>query len=563
MVGRPPDRRPYPLAFVNGGLNLRSGQVALQRNQTKQAKNVSLLLEGGFTKTPGFILVAELPTPCKGMHFYENINNDAQLIAYHVPYLSKVNPVQGTYEFIEDTVTGKPIILENDGKPQFAQESYKGASQSSRVSRLHGVDGANNPWYFNGDKATFITTWGTGLVANNSDQLVSVYARAANPTFLDKPHDVAFYANRIFYITKTDIGRAIASKAGDGTNFTANNGTPVPIDIPLFMDFPVQTPFTAIESTPNGLMFYEMNGTSRMIGENAPLLGLPNQFEFQKMNSTIGALAPNLACKLNDNEHLVLHTTGLYKIKLTQSFQEVKPGELSYYIQPAFDELGRKQMQKGEMLVAPHLGCALIALPRKKSHLWKDKLYKYFYGVGANSKPKTTPWMVDEFFGGLPSRIDAMALNPKTNEVYFAVYNKIYKWEGPAFLPDNNGNPSVIQSEYEFPPIDFDLNGIDKYITAYYISYKSSTGGTFYLDHAWDNGDDGRTRVDFTVSDSTKYPITFGSSTWSSRSSFEDVGIRIPVSGGQIGKQLVVTFLHNSASEDITIYDIGIEYEVL
>lgn len=563
MVGRPPDRRPYPLAFVNGGLNYRSGQVALARNQTKQAKNISLLLEGGFTKTPGFTEIAELPTPIKSLHFYETPSNEAELLAHHAPYFSRVNPIQGTFEHLYNSATNKPIIIEDGGRAQVAQESYKGAGISSRVSRLHVVDGVNNPFYYNGDVCTFLTTWGTALAAANSTQLSSVYARVANPTYLDKPYDVAFYANRIWFITRTDIGRAIASKAGDGTDFTNNNGSPVPIDIPLFMDFPVQTPFTAIESTPNGLMFYEMNGTNRLIGENAPLLGLPNQFEFQKMNSTIGALNPNLACKLNDNEHLVMHTTGLYSIKLTQNFQEVKPGELSYYIQPAFDELGRKQLQKGQMLIAPHLGCALITMPRKKTHLWNDKIYKYFYGVGVNSKPKTQPWMIDEFFGGAPTRFDAMALNPKTNEVYFAVYNKIYKWDGPAFLPDNDGDVSVIQSEYEFPPIDFDLNGIDKYITAYYISYKSSTGGTFYLDHAWDNGDDGRTRVDFTVSDATSYPVTFGSSTWSSRSSFEDVGVRIPISGGQIGKQLVVTFLHNSSTEDITIYDIGIEYEVL
>ena len=560
MVGRPPDRRPYPLAFVNGGLNLRAGQVALERNQTKQAKNISLLLEGGFTKTPGFTEIADLQTPIKGMHFYEGDNNEAELIAYHTPYISRVDTKRGISSFIDNSATGKPYIIENDGSPQFEKEVYK--TGTTKTNRMHIVDGANANSYFTGDQITAVS-WPPSYSATNATQLASVYATGTNYTAKGFPYDVCFYQNRMFFITKEDIGIIFFSKAGNGVDLNDNAGAPVPRDIAGYLNCPASTPFTAIESTPNGIMVYELNGTSRIVGINVPISGLSDQFEYQKMNSTIGALSPNLAVKLTDNEHLVLHTTGLYNIKLSQNFSEVKPGEVSYYIQPAFDGLGRKQLQKGKMLVAPHIGACLLTLPRKSTHLWNDKLYKYFYGVGSNSKPKTIPWMIDEFFGGAPTRFDAIALNPKTNEIYFAVYNKIYKWDGPSFLPDNNGAVTPIQSEYEFPPLDFDLNGIDKYISAYYINYKSSTGGIFYLDHAWDNGDDGRTRIDFTASDSTNFPITFGSSTWSSRSSFEDVGIRVPVSGGQIGKQLVVTFLHNSSTEDITIYDIGVEYEIL
>lgn len=536
------------LALVDGGINVRSGQLSLKRNQTRNAANVSLELEGGFSKANGWTRRVRMPRPIQGLMFYskaEGFRGEMvyEMLCYNYSALSKVDPDTGTFYDLKKNIT-------SEGKPQYAQDGPN--------KYLHIVDGANAPMYYNGSTLTNVT-WPPSYTGTNSTQLTSVYSQAANPTSAGFPHDCEFYANRMWYIDYSNPGRAYASEAGDSTDFQDNTGTPVPIDIPLFIDFPVSSPFQALAATPDGLMFYESNATSRMTGQNAPIPGLPNQFEFEKVNSTIGCLGPNLLGRMSDNEHIIQSGSGTFLIRLSENFEEVRPGQISYDIQPSLDGIGRGQISKGILRVIPHQGLMMLATPRKASHLWNDRLWKYYFGVGAKAKPKTTPWMIDELFGGSPTNITDIVVHPGNNKVYIAAGTDIYEWTGTSYIDD-----TAIRSVYEFPPDDFDYPHLNKLIKAYHIDYKSTSGATMRLDHAWGNEDSGSTSITLPAKDVAVYPTgVIGTDVWNGRSAFNDGYFRAPVAGGQIGKQLIVYFLHESATEDLTIYDIKVEYDLL
>ena len=535
------------LALVDGGINVRSGQLSLKKNQTRNAANISLELEGGFSKSNGWTRRVRMPRPIQGLMFYEKTEPLSrrvyhEMLCYNYSALSLVDPDTGTFYDLKKNIT-------SEGKPQCAQDGL--------AKLLHIVDGANAPMYYNGSTLTTIT-WPPVYGATNSTQNTGAYTQGANPTNAGFPHDCEFYENRMWYIDYFAPGRAYASELGDTTDFIDNAGTPVPFGIPLFLNLPVSSPFQALGVTPNGLMFYESNGTGRLTG-NTAVVGNPNQFQFEKINSTIGCLSPHLLGKMSDNEHVVQSGSGTFMIKLSENFQEVRPGQFSYDIQPSFDALNRSTISKGVLRVIPHQGLVMLATPRKASHLWNDRLWKFYYGVGAKAKPKTTPWMIDELFGGSPTMITDIVVNPSNNKVYIAAGTDIYEWTGTSYIDD-----TAIRSIYEFPPDDFDYPHINKNIKAYHINYKSTTGATIRLDHAWNNQDSGSTTITLPAKDVAVYPTgVIGTDVWRGRSAFDDGYFRAPVAGGQIGKSLIVYFLHESATEDITIYDIKIEYDLL
>ena len=359
-----------------------------------------------------------------------------------------------------------------------------------------------------------------------------------------------------------------ASKAGGtaSTDFQTNDGTPTPVDIAGPMQLPVRVPLTGIEATPNGIMVYSGSTTGRILGQNPSGLGVGDDFRYESINNTVGCLSPHLLGKMSDNEQIVVSNNGVFQMTLSENFQEVIPGGLSYDIQPEFDAIGRYCMSQGQLLIAPHTGIALLATPRRSSHIWLDKLWVYHFGVGVKAgldrfgNAKEFPWMANEFFGGTPTSIKGMIVDPSDNSIYIAIGDTIYKWSGTSFLDSGS-----IRSEYQFPPNAFGASGLNKYIKAYWILYKSSSGATFRLDHAWDNGDGGSTEI--TVPAKTVAEVgtsaILGTSPVTFKSAFSDSAQRYAIAGGQIGKNLIVSFLHDSATEDLTIYDIQIEYELM
>lgn len=542
-MGRRPTSGVYPLALVDGGLNTRGGQVALSANQTRKMKNVTLNLQGGFTKSPGFTEVTRLSFPIQELMLYQKDDNNYEVIAYNQPELTRVDVLSG------GTTVLKNNIL-NVGTPQYAQDNNK---------RMHIVDGKNDPIFYNGNTITTIT-WPPSYGATNSSQLSSIFARDANPasTAWGKPTDCAFYAGRMVYIEDKLMGVVAYSKAGDTTDFSTNSGAPVPIDVAFFERYITKGPFTAIQPIFGGLMLYTKEGIGRITGKNAPTPGLDNQITFEWINDKIGALSPNMVTPKSNNEHFVYSRYGLFEVTLSEEGQQTRPGELSYDIQEDLDAIGSGGMSRGKLVNAPHDGYLVMLTPRKRTHLWLDKIWKYNYEVGRRANPQTTPWSADEFFGGSPNRFDAMLVVPPKNDIYIAVYDTIYKWSGTAYL-----NSSAIQSEYEFPPNDFGWPGVNKQASAYHIIYKSTTGATIKLEHSWDNGQSGST--DITLPRQTADQLgtaVFGTATYTSNAAFQGGAFRVPVSGGTVGKNMVVNFVHRSASEDITIYYIGIEWNV-
>ena len=358
------------LGLVNGGLNVRSGQLTLRKNQTKKASNISLLLEGGITGIPGFTAVCQLPTPIQGLMFYEKSGLAAspkgqvefEMLAYHYSFISKVSVKTGTFQVIKNN-------LHAEGRPQYAQDNS---------GNMHIVDGVNNPMYYNGSVITNISTWPPTYTATVADQYSdSILWTGANPTITSTPIDCEFYANRMFYITDNDIGTVFYSKsaAGPGAemasiDFQTNSsvGGIVPANIASLLKFAVITNFTAIKKTPKGLLFYGQSSTGRMTGTNAPI-GVTDEFRYESINSTIGCLSPHLVAQVSDNQQIVVANNGVYVITLSDNFQENKPGQLSYDIQPELDALGRSGLSTGKLLIAPHAGIVVLALPRNSTSL--------------------------------------------------------------------------------------------------------------------------------------------------------------------------------------------------
>ena len=545
------------LGLVNGGINVRSGQMTLKKNQTKKAANISLLLEGGFTKTPGFTAVCTLPTPIQGLMLYERGGIASspkgqisfEMLAYHYSSISRVDVRTGTFTTIKNN-------LKAEGRPQYAQDN---------AGNMHIVDGVNTPVYFNGSTISNVT-WPPVYTATQSTQLPgSILAgTGANYAFLGNVIDCTFYQNRMWYVTDIDpaiVAYSKSSKTGGtaSTDFQTNDGSSTPVDIAGYATLPAITPFTGIEATPNGMLMYGQNSTGRLLGQNPFGLGLPDPFRYETINSTIGLLSPHLLGKMSDNEQIVVANNGVFVITLSDNFQEVRPGQMSYDVQPIFDAIGRYNMSTGRLLIAPHSGIAILAIPRNNTSLQRNALWVLHFGVGAKAKPKTLPWMLNEEFSGTPTSINDMVVDPSDNTIYLAVGDTIYKWSGTSYF-----NSGSIRSEYQFAPNDFGFPSINKYISAYNITYKSITGATFRLDHAWDNQDGGSTTV--TVPAKTVPLIDsaiIGTDKLSFRSAFKDSAYRFPIAGGQIGKNFILTFLHDSATEDLTIYDIQVEYDVL
>ncbi len=532
----------WSFATVNGGLNTRAGQILLPANQTRKMRNVILNLQGGVAKSRGLTEVKKLLSPIQKLMLYENSDYTYDIMSYNYPYLTKVDPTSGATAIIKNN------ILNLGENPEYAQDN---------AGLMHITDGVNAPLRYNGF-TTAATTWPPVYTATNSAQVSSVYTQAANPTTEPFPHDCAFSGMRMVYINSTR-GRIFFSEANDTTDFQDNAGTPVPLDVPFFADYPVTTPFTAILPITGGFILYTQNGFGRVAGENTPILGITDPLNFKWVNSKIGTVAPRMAVNKSNNEHFVYSRYGLFDIKLSEDFDQTRPGELSFDIQQDLDSIGIGGMARGELVNSPHEGILYMLTPRYRTHMYRDKIWKFNYEVGRRAKPKTTPWSIDEEFSGTPTRFDSMVVVPPKNDIFIAIYDTIYQYTGTSYL-----NSSAIQSEYEFPPNDFGYNGVNKQASAYWIIYKSTTGATIKLDHAWDNGETGSTNIDLPVQIGAPLgEAIIGTDTYSSDAGYQGKGVRFPLSGGTVGKALTIKFIHNSSTEDIILYDLGVEWKVL
>ena len=534
-----------PFVSTVGGLNLRD-PYTLEKSETSDAKNVHLLQEGGWTKSPGLRDIYTLPTDGQGFIVHELPSGRFELLVYHYPFISRYNPVTNVQDFIR-TSNGREYLAQNTGRPRYCQDGPGG--------KTHIVDGKNNPIYYNGNIITSIT-WPPSYSTDNNTQLESSYAQADNPSESGFPHDCEFYENRVFYITRSDVGRAFVSKAGNSIDFSSNSGSPPPIDIAFFVDFPVTTPFTAVRKTSNGLMFYEQNGTSRMTGKNAPLPGLPDKFEFNKINYTVGVVGPHALIQLPNNEHIGVSQDGFIQGALSDNFNQLRPVAISYKIQPDLDKLTRESLARGSLVNITKDGTCLFIAPRGSQYTVNSKIYKFFYGVGEANK--TLPWMIDEHFNLGETDIRDAIYFPGTRKTYFLIKNKIYEWDGTAY------GDEPIQSHYEYPPEDFSVPGVNKYVSALYILYRSESGAKVNFIHSWENGRGGSQLIDLPAkSYSLNKDAIIGVTKLRNASTLKDSAFRIPLSGCQIGKNFTLRVSHGSDEEDLSVYGIFAEYELM
>lgn len=538
-----------PLLDARGGLNVQTGQTNLPNNESGNARNGEPLRRGGLTKSPGLTLKRTLLNETQGWIVHQNSNYSFELLVYNYPFISKWDAANDIFTNLTDS-NGDVFILPRCGNPR-----YEGVGPEKIT---HIVDGINNPMYYDEATQTInLIPWTIAYTNNNTDLFESSHTQSANPTSVGFPHDLVYVNNQMIYITPNDVGRAFFSLKGDSTEFWDNTYVgEVPINVAFFNDFPVTTPFTAIRKNPRGFLLYEMNGTSVVTGENPQIPGVTDTYQFQKINDNYGAIGPHAVVEMPNNEHFVLGDQGVTIGGLSDNFDQLTPTALSYKIQPLLDRVGREGLQNAKLFHVPNRQLIVMMLPRGAQYTVNSRLIKYFYGVSAANQ--TICWAQDEYFDLDPTDFHDGVYDPTTGKSYYLINNKIYEWAGTSY----DGNP--IRMEWETAPNDVSTPGVNKYLSAYWVLYKSESGATIHLDHSWENFSGGATTEDLPAKVTTQAKNAIMGVTKMQRlSAFDEAGRRVPISGSHIGKDLIIDFIHESENEDLTLYGLFGEYELL
>ena len=536
----------WPLMRVDGGYNTRVGERLLKPNETRHNRNTEIILGGGVQKPPGWTPVMNIPFPCQDAFFYRCGDPPAcswELIVYAFPCLYRIDIEQGTIETLKNNLmsTGDPVVC------QLREKMFI-------------CDGVNTPMIYNGQTITNIVWPPTYPGGNNKDKLDSVFARQANPTSdqVTVPHAAIIYKNRVIAISR-EKGRIYMSKADNIAEFSDNSGSPIPIDIPVFLDLPTPASFTGLRQVSDGVILYGLEEMWKLTGDNIPLPGLPNTFEFRLINDRLGAVAHKMIEQKDDNDHYFMSRYGLYDLQQAENFDKERPGGRSYKIQNEFDALGAGSMRRSRMFAVPNKGQLWITTPRRRTHLYLDKIWKLNYAVNEEDE-NANPWSLFEYFGQF-TRFDAMFVLPPKNDVYCINDTTIYKNTGNSYF-----NSSPIQMEYEWPPVNFNHPGRPKGILDYIIRYYTSTGANIFLGGTWDHGGGGTTFINLpAILSSTAGSAGYGTASgdgYTASSAFLSNVVKIPPTGGTQGDAFKVRLSHHSAVEDLIIYSIDVRYTI-
>lgn len=543
--------RTKTLTVTNGGLVTVGGERNFLVGETPFMRNWDILNNGGLEKSPGLTEVMELPDEVQDFLIYERKEDDGSaqwdLLAYAFPYVIKIDPYQATQSILKNNLmsTGDPVSIQ-------------------RGTTMLVVDGANNPFSYTGGTSMPNIVWPPSYSQENATAIPkSVYTRASNPAAADigYPHDAELYQNRALLI-EAHPGRAYLSKAGNILDFSDNadvGGAP-PVDIAAFLDLPIATPFTALQKVSDGCILYGPEEMWKLTGENIPLPGLDNTFEFNLINGQVGCLGPKLVQQKDNNDHYFVSRYGVYDLQQAENFNKEKPGGLSFKIYKDLKRLGSGALSRSRLLNVTDRGQLFLITPRVRSHMYPDKIWKLNYSVN----PTTPCWSVAEFFGEFP-RIDAAIVLPPYNDIFIASSNKIFKMEGTSYF-----DGAIIQSVYEWPPDDLGFPGKPKGIIDVIINYFSRSGANIFLTTTWSDGTGGTSYINLpSLLSSVAGQASYGSNLTQSHdgyiasAKFNSSTVTTPLTGGIVGDLVKWRLVHNSATEDLIIFSIDVRYRVL
>jgi len=550
----------FKLAKVDGGLNTRVGEEALQFNETPFNQNWELTLGGGLQKARGFEEIVKLPFPIQGLLPYrESGTCRTRMLAYAFSKIFEVD-IPGKAFFDVPVTSATSPLIQSDGDPSIIQFGSEAII----------LDGENIPTHFNGTVLKSLPEWPPVYTTTNSTQLKDIHAQASNPAVADigNPKFGAVYQERAVLAGDSKNPRRLYfSQAQNIQAWQDNAGVDVPIDIPFFLDLQGTTcDITALATTSDALLIFTSNETFRMTGKNAPLPGAEDPFRIEIINSQVGCLNHHLVWQQDKSDVYFYSKHGLYNLKLSDNFGTVRPGGLSYPIQKDLDQIGTGGMMRAKMINNPAEGVLYLATPKLATHRYRDKLWKLNYAVNSQSNP----WSVLENFG-IETRLDSLITIPPNNDVYVANYDKIFKANsGPTYFLDGNDEPTEIQAIYDFRPMDFNSPRNNKKIKDFHIKYKSDVDTTILISHAWSSGETGLTQISLPMTLNEE----FGTSAFddeggdlgafTSSASLSTNEVVVPVSGTLVGKSLKVRVIESgNTATDLEIFEINISFDVM
>jgi len=548
----------WKLVQVDGGLNTRVGEEALQLNETPFQRNWELSLGGGLSKAKGFEEIVTLPFPIQGLLPYTETGScRTRILAYAFPEIFEVDVETGNFNLIPKNISTPPKIF-SDGDPfilQFGTEAII-------------LDGVNVPTFFDGNEVKELPTWRTIYSVANNSIMKDINALNANPSLneIGNPAFGAVYQERAFLSGDSKFPRRVYfSKPQNFQEWRDNTIIEdVPIDTPGFFDLEIANcDITALVTISDALIIFTTNEIFRMTGKNIWLDGLPDQWRIEKINSQIGCLNQHLAVQQDKSDIYFYSRHGLYTLKLADNFGTVRPGGLSYPIQKDLDQISTGGMKRAKMINNPAEGVLYMATPKLRTHRFRDKLWKLNYSVN----PQTNPWSVFENFG-FEARIDSLVTTTPNNLVYISNYDKVFKLDsGTSFFPDSEGNATEIQATYDFRPIDFGEPRNNKTLVDFLIKYRADVDSTLLLSYAWDTGEDGLTTIFLPKTLEDEFGVgAFDDSggeegSFTSAASLATKSVVIPVAANAVGRSLKVRIISSSDSiESLEIFEILISY---
>lgn len=543
----------------NGGLNFRDDENNLRLTQTPLAQNFEIEAVG-LKKLPGWEKIfLDLPSfvVMNGLFPYRRADGSQVFITVSYPHILILDPIRGNFDFVNDASTGSPYEgLINDGKPFGRQVG----------DFMVITDGANNPVAIDQDKAVAIG-WKPSYSNDNKTKLANSYlSQSDNPgsTAIGFPTTSVFHKNRLWLNDSVNRRRLYVSRlnafisgetSGFATMFNDNSGTD--IDIAFFVNVQCDSDIVGLETiSDQNLVVYCEDQLILLKGNHPPGTGFPTpQFDFDLLNSDLGALDQRLIVKKGDNDHyFISNKKTVYQLSLTDQFIQVKPKGLSDKIYPVFEDLKTETLKRGFLVNHRIKGELHFALPSKDSLRYPDQIFTLNY---EDSEDLSAPgWSKIANF--TPFQMRGMADIDFNNELYVVDQQAIYQANKGITLAGNS-NVSI----YQFPTLDFGAPKNKKRIIDVAVYASSSTGATVQFSHLWENGAAGNTDFVIPSTSQSQYgSAVYGTGTYGSKAGqpFTEIKFKIP---NRVGKLMKVRIDHSSSTETFDIHKIVFRYKPL
>ena len=551
------------LLDVSGGLNLVTGEMGLGKSETSNMINYELRPGGvGLDKTLGFEeLLDTIPETIQDTYVY--ISADVRQVVDGIIYLKKsvrkeliVYAWPKIYKLQSDlSIVTELGRIKSKGDPFFIQKGPE----------LIIMDGKNPMKYYDGVNMTDVTDIQVYSLPN-ATVIDSVDAQAASAFTQIRTSGFKFgaiYRQRL--IASDGSNTIFFSQPNDITNFVDNSGSD--IEVAGYVSLDSKTPVTAMANISDGLIIYTINEIHQLSGDNPATFGgdETNPFLLERVIDGIGAVNQYCVAIREQSDHFFLSEKGLFTLALSDNFLTLRPGALSFKIQPAFDLLG-SALKRSRIYNMPHLGQLWVVTPRRKTHIIRDKIWKLNYAVISQQQDSSVssrreidaainmPWTQHEKFG-MYANIQCISVWPVGNRVLMAHKNKLY--EANKGLEFFDGEP--IYSNWDFSPNRLGSVRLLKTIHDYYGTYDSPTGADVSLAHSWTNKNDGVTPLKLVNTITDEYGSgSYGNAGYSSAAVQDQGDFLLPIDGDDSGRIFKLSVTHASNTQTFSIFSIVI-----